>query len=104
MNIGNLNKRISIYSTATTADGAGGFTKASETLVCSVWASIVEKIRSTTATSGAIVQYQSIEILMRRLRFDIDRTYFIMHGAKKYSIESVIQDEYTVKIIAHYEV
>jgi head-tail adaptor len=100
MLIGKMNKRIAIYKTNTISDGAGGFEKSSDELICTVWGAIINKQRSVGLESGAFTIVNTKEITIRRLNFDISRGYFLKICDEVFGIETVIQDDFHNKIIA----
>lgn len=104
MRIGQLDERISIYSTATVADGAGGFTKGADTLICTIWANVKPSIQTLSLEHGKVNQVNGYDITCRKLNIDLSRSYYIMRGSEKISIESVlVVDRYWQKITGRTE-
>jgi head-tail adaptor len=95
MNIGKLNKRITITQTVTTPDGAGGFDKTSEATIGTFWASVIDKRSMAGIESGAVLMTNVYEITLRTPCFELNRTYSVTYNNLKLGIESVIDDTYT---------
>jgi SPP1 family predicted phage head-tail adaptor len=88
MNIGSLNKRITIQSETKTADGMGGWIVVMAD-VATIWAAIWPLSANETVAASANTMMITHRIRIR-YRSDIKASYRIKFGARYFAIISII--------------
>jgi SPP1 family predicted phage head-tail adaptor len=91
MQIGKLNKRVTIKSVTRVADGIGGFNE-TETTVKETWAQLRPLSAKETLSYGLELGDRASEITVM---FDgaINQTNFILFGSRRYRIRSVVNPD-----------
>jgi SPP1 family predicted phage head-tail adaptor len=91
MQIGKLNKRVTIKTVTRTADGLGGFTEVAST-VKETWAAVRPLSAKETLSYGLELGDRTAEIT---LRYDgtITQTQYIEFGSRAYRIKSVMSPD-----------
>jgi head-tail adaptor len=95
MNVGELNKRVTIYRITGTADGFGGTTK-NKTTLKTIWAKLVYKGGEVDVEAGLRMQTTGIELIVRELAVTdllFTDTLSIGEDATEYNINSILETE-----------
>lgn len=88
INIGQLNKRISIVRINKTKDPDGYWTE-SETLVHCAWAKVTEGIGKETVRNNADYSEVTAEFLIRKTTAQLSRKMIVLYGGKRYEIQHI---------------
>lgn len=85
MNIGKMDKRISLIEKVRTPDSAGGFLTA-EITRATVWAEFVKPRVASLQETGTVISEMSREIKIR-LRTDVKKGWKIAWGLKTFDVQ-----------------
>lgn len=108
MNPGNLNNRIVFYNHTKTADGYGGYTSSSSSIIASIWGDATIKSGKIEQTNGKRNRNKIAEVIVRKHDFDLVTNVeftFTIDGEGNYRINDhyeMIEDEF-VKLTGTFE-
>lgn len=88
INIGQLNKRISIVKVDKTKDPDGYWTE-SETVVHTTWAKFTEGVGKETTRNNADYSEIVAEFLIRKTSVKLSRKMIVQYGGKRYEIQHI---------------
>ena len=86
MNIGKLDKRITLQQPTKTADGRGGYKPGDWADVASVWAEFRTPNVKELALTGSIVSDLVRQIIIRR-RNDVCRGWRVLYGTRTFEVQ-----------------
>lgn len=109
MNPGDLNNRINFYQYTRSADGYGGFTESTSSLIATIWGKATIKSGKIEQTHGKRNRNKIAEVIVRKLDFDsitvAEFTFGIDSTARRYRVNEhyeMVEDEW-VKLIGTFE-
>jgi head-tail adaptor len=109
MNPGRFNNVIKFYNHTKSADGYGGYTSTTSSLIATLWGAAVETSGEIITQEGKRVRNKQVEIFFRKKDFDLI-TYseftFTVDDVGRYRVNNwfeIVEDEY-IKLIGTYEI
>jgi len=100
MDAGLLSNRIAFYSYGKVADGYGGYTAPTPTLITTIWGFVTYVDGNYTSEDGKRRQSNGVDLVIRKKDFDlvgVDEYTFTIDGSDHYRINNVYEstiDEY----------